>query len=149
VFAQYIGGLGAIETDIVDCFHRGGGVPYEKHVRFHELMAEDSGQSVLSSLESHILPLVPGLVQRLEQGIDVIDLGCGRGLILERLARLFPRSRFLGIDLSREAVDYAQRQVSDLSNVRFEARDLSDYDEWAERDAFDLVTTFDAIHDQG
>ena len=40
---------------------KGGGVPYEQFPRFHAVMAEDSGQSVLSSLESHILPLVPGL----------------------------------------------------------------------------------------
>jgi hypothetical protein len=36
-------------------------VAYEKFARFHEVMAEDSGQSVVSSLETHILPLVPGL----------------------------------------------------------------------------------------
>src|SRR5690606_18266895 len=100
VFAQYIATLGAVETDIVECFRHGGGVPYERFTRFHEVMAEDSGQSVLSSLESHILPLVPGLVERLERGIDVLDLGCGRGMILKRLATLFPRSRFVGIDLS-------------------------------------------------
>ena len=90
VFAQYIGILGGVEDDIVECFRRGGGVPYEKFPRFHEVMAEDSGQSVLSSLESHILPLVPGLTGRLEQGIRVLDLGCGRGRILHKLATLYP-----------------------------------------------------------
>ena len=60
VFAQYIAVLGAVEEDIVECFKNGGGVPYERFPRFHDVMAEDSGQSVLSSLESHILPLVPG-----------------------------------------------------------------------------------------
>ena len=47
VFAQYIGVLGSVEDDIVDCFRNGGGVPYERYKRFHEVMAEDSGQSVL------------------------------------------------------------------------------------------------------
>jgi len=61
VFAQYIGLLGGVEDDIVECFKNGGGVPYENYPRFHEVMAEDSGQSVLSSLESHIVPLVRGL----------------------------------------------------------------------------------------
>ena len=60
VFAQYVAIMGEVEDDIVECFRRGGGVPYERFGRFHEVMAEDSGQSVLSSLESHILPLVPG-----------------------------------------------------------------------------------------
>jgi hypothetical protein len=53
--------------------------PVREVPRFHEVMAEDSGQSVLSSLESHILPLVPGLTERLERGIRVLDVGCGRG----------------------------------------------------------------------
>src|SRR5690606_29166154 len=61
VFAQYISSLGGVEDHVVKCFREGGGVPYEKFPRFHEVMEEDSGQSVLSSLESHILPLVPGL----------------------------------------------------------------------------------------
>jgi len=148
VFAQYIATLGDVETDIVECFRNGGGVPYEKYPRFHEVMAEDSGQSVLSSLETHILPLVPGLTARLEQGISVLDLGCGRGLILNRLARLFPRSRFTGIDLSREATDYANAHAAGLDNLEYIARDLSDFDRWAAPAAYDLVTTFDAVHDQ-
>ena len=148
VFAQYIGTLGGVETEIVECFRNGGGVPYEKYPRFHEVMAEDSGQSVLSSLETHILPLVPGLVARLEQGIDVLDLGCGRGLILNRLARLFPASRFTGIDLSSDAVAFANAESAGLDNLTFIARDLSDFDQWAAPESYDLVTTFDAIHDQ-
>ena len=72
VFTQYIGELGSVESDIVDCFTKGGGVPYERYRRFHEVMAEDIGQSVLSSLESHILPLVLGLTDRLTEGIRVL-----------------------------------------------------------------------------
>jgi hypothetical protein len=71
-FAQYISLLGSVEDDIVGCFRKGGGVPYERFPRFHAVMAEDSGQSVLSSLESHILPLVTGLTDRLARGIRVL-----------------------------------------------------------------------------
>jgi 2-polyprenyl-3-methyl-5-hydroxy-6-metoxy-1,4-benzoquinol methylase len=149
VFAQYIGVLGGVEDDIVECFRHGGGVPYDRYGRFHEVMAEDSGQSVLSSLESHILPLVPGLTDRLERGIRVLDLGCGRGMILTRLARLYPRSRFVGIDLSADAVAYARQHAGELKNIEFIAQDLSDFDRRAEPEGFDLITTFDAIHDQG
>jgi 2-polyprenyl-3-methyl-5-hydroxy-6-metoxy-1,4-benzoquinol methylase len=150
VFAQYIGGLGGVEDRIVQCFKHGGGVPYSAFPRFHEVMAEDSGQSVLSSLESHILPLVPGLTDRLKKGIRVLDAGCGRGRILHRLATLYPRSHFVGIDLSDEAIDYAKEaaQEDGLTNVEYIARDLSDFDETAEVGAFDLITTFDAVHDQ-
>ena len=148
VFAQYIAELGRVEDDIVDCFRNGGGVPYEKFTRFHEVMAEDSGQSVLSSLESHILPLVPGLTTRLEQGMRVLDLGCGRGRILHRLASKYPNSRFVGMDLSEDAITYARTQAVGLNNIEYFTRDLSEYDRTAEPGAFDLVTTFDAIHDQ-
>ncbi len=150
VFAQYIGVLGGVEDDIVECFRKGGGVPYENFPRFHEVMAEDSGQSVVSSLESHILPLVPGLTDRLVEGIRVLDAGCGRGRILRRLAELYPRSRFVGMDLSREAIGHARLEAerSGLTNVEFIEVDLSAFDSTAEPEAFDFITTFDAIHDQ-
>jgi 2-polyprenyl-3-methyl-5-hydroxy-6-metoxy-1,4-benzoquinol methylase len=150
VFAQYISVLGGVEDEIVECFYKGGGVPYEKYPRFHEVMAEDSGQSVLSSLESHVLPLVPGLTDRLEKGIDVLDVGCGSGRIMVRLAELYPNSRFTGLDLSPEAVENAQREASEkgLRNIQFVVRDLSDFDTTAEPEAYDFITTFDAVHDQ-
>jgi ubiquinone/menaquinone biosynthesis C-methylase UbiE len=150
VFGQYIAVLGIVEDDIVECFRNGGGVPYEKFPRFHEVMAEDSGQSALSSLDSHILPLAPGLTERLAKGIRVLDLGCGRGRILTKLAELFPRSRFVGMDLSREATGHARKEAAKtgLKNIEFVAADLSAFDTTAEPEAFDFVTTFDAIHDQ-
>jgi 2-polyprenyl-3-methyl-5-hydroxy-6-metoxy-1,4-benzoquinol methylase len=150
VFAQYIAVLGGVEDDIVECFRRGGGVPYERYRRFHEVMAEDSGQSVLSSLESHILPLVPGLTDRLGNGIRVLDVGCGSGRIMNRLAELYPRSAFVGIDLSGDAIAAARAEASSkaLRNIEFLAVDLSDFDVRAEPDTFDFITTFDAVHDQ-
>ena len=90
VFAQYVGILGGVEDHIVRCFREGGGVPYSAFGRFHEVMAEDSGQSVMSSLESHILPLVPGLRERLTAGIRALDAGCGRGRIFVQLAEQYP-----------------------------------------------------------
>jgi 2-polyprenyl-3-methyl-5-hydroxy-6-metoxy-1,4-benzoquinol methylase len=149
-FSQYIAALGSVEDAVLDCFKKGGGVPYSKFPRFHELMAEDSGQSVLSSLESHILPLVPGLTDSLQRGIRVLDLGCGRGLIMMRLAELYPKSRFVGLDLSEEAIVFARDEAArrSLRNIKFSALDLSDFDQTAQPEAFDFVTTFDAIHDQ-
>jgi SAM-dependent methyltransferase len=150
VLAQYMAVLGGVEDDIVDCFQKGGGVPYDKYPRFHAVMAEDSGQSVLSSLESHILPLVPGLSDRLAAGIQVLDVGCGRGRIMNHLAALYPRSRFRGLDLSPEAVAFARDEAAQqrLQNSDFVAVDLSDFDTTAPTAAFDFITTFDAVHDQ-
>jgi 2-polyprenyl-3-methyl-5-hydroxy-6-metoxy-1,4-benzoquinol methylase len=150
VFAQYIGLLGIVEDEIVECFRRGGGVPYERFPRFHDVMAEDSSLSVMSNLESHILPLVPGLRGRLEAGMKMLDLGCGQGRILNRLAQLFPKSRFVGMDLSAPATGAARAQAASmgLKNVEFVTVDLSDFDQRAEPEAYDFITTFDAVHDQ-
>jgi 2-polyprenyl-3-methyl-5-hydroxy-6-metoxy-1,4-benzoquinol methylase len=150
VFAQYVPVLGRVEDDILECFKNGGGVPYEKFPRFHAVMAEDSGLSVLSSLESHIVPLVPGLAARLERGIRVLDAGCGSGRILNRLAALYPASRFVGVDLSTEAIETARTEAAAnrAGNVDFRVLDLGDFDRTAEPEAFDFVTTFDAVHDQ-
>lgn len=141
--AQFLPMLGSVEDQVVECFYRGGGVPYEAFGRFHQVMAEESAQTVVGALHEHILPLDPGLVGRLRQGIDVLDVGCGAGQALRELARSFPRSRFCGYDISPEAIAVASREA--LPNLRFEVRDAAQIDDSA---AFDLVTAFDAIHDQ-
>ena len=150
VFAQYIGVLGGVEDRVVECFRQGGGVDYAHYPRFHEVMAEDSGQTVVGALDAHILPLVPALEERLVDGIDVLDVGCGSGLALAHLARRFPASRFTGYELSVEAVRRARAQASEcgLDNLCFEARDLTGFATQGPVEAFDLVTAFDAIHDQ-
>jgi 2-polyprenyl-3-methyl-5-hydroxy-6-metoxy-1,4-benzoquinol methylase len=150
VSAQFMAVLGGAEDDVVACFRRGGGVPYERYARFHEVMAEESAQSVLSMLESHVLPLVPGLTERLTRGLRALDAGCGRGLIVQKLAARFPRSRFVGMDLAVEAIAYARAaaRLARLDNVEYVAADLSDFDRTAAPESFDLIAAFDAIHDQ-
>jgi SAM-dependent methyltransferase len=151
VFAQYIGVLGQVEDRIVDCFREGGGVGYAHYPRFHEVMAEDSGQTVLAALDEHILPLLDeDVLQALAQGICVLDIGCGRGRALLHLAARFPASQFVGYELSDAALASARQQAAQagLANVRFEQRDLTGFERTARQAAFDLVTAFDAIHDQ-
>jgi SAM-dependent methyltransferase len=150
VEAQWITSLSTVEDEIVECFRSGGGVPYERYPRFHEVMAEESAQTVLSVLFSHILPLVPGMSERLEAGASLLDLGCGRGRALLMLAERFPASTFCGYDLSTDAIAFAREQAREqgLENVSFEQRDLSSFDVDAEPEAFAFVTTFDAVHDQ-
>lgn len=150
VTCQFIPMLGQVEDAVIECFRSGGGVPYEEHPRFHAVMEEDSAQTVVAALDDMILPLVPGLTERLAQGIDVLDVGCGRGRALLRMAAAHPASRFTGIDLSTEAIGYAREWAAaeGLTNVRFIAADLSGFDRDAEPAAYDLVTAFDAVHDQ-
>jgi 2-polyprenyl-3-methyl-5-hydroxy-6-metoxy-1,4-benzoquinol methylase len=93
---------------------------------------------------------LPGLTDRLSAGARLLDVGCGSGRIANRLAALYPKSRFVGMDLSREAIDAARAEAArqGQGNVEFVVRDLSDFDRTAEPAAFDVVTSFDAIHDQ-
>ena len=122
VFAQYIPLLGTVEDQIVECFKKGGGVPYSAFGRFHEVMAEDSGQTVVAALMDSILPLVPGLIEDLEKGIEVLDVGCGSGRALNLMATSFPASRFTGYDFSEEAIATGQMaaQKQGLTNLRFD-----------------------------
>jgi len=147
VTAQFIPLLATVEDAVIDCFYQGGGVPYSAYQRFHQVMAEDSGQTVVAALEETILPLVPGLTAALERGIDVLDVGCGSGRALQVLAQRFPNSRFTGYDFSQAAIAAAQAAVSTLglSNLQFQVKDAAQLDEVSQ---YDLICTFDAIHDQ-
>jgi cyclopropane fatty-acyl-phospholipid synthase-like methyltransferase len=90
---------------------------------------------------------VPGLTGRLEEGIEVMDVGCGSGRALNLLARTFPNSHFVGYDFSEDAISGARSEATEhaTTNVRFEVRDAAALREEAR---YDLITTFDAIHDQ-
>jgi 2-polyprenyl-3-methyl-5-hydroxy-6-metoxy-1,4-benzoquinol methylase len=145
--AQFLPVIASVEDRIVDCFRNGGGVGYDHFDRFHEVMAEESCQTVVAALFDHILPLASELPGRLCDGIDVADIGCGMGRALIALASEYPNSRFTGFDLASEAIDDATERAHTLGlrNVRFEALDLSTFDRPG---AFDLVTAFDVVHDQ-
>jgi SAM-dependent methyltransferase len=145
--AQYVGLLALVEDQIVDCFRHGGGVPYSAFPKFQALMAEDSGAVHDATLIDVTLPLVPGLVGRLGQGIDVADVGCGSGHAINLMAEAFPRSRFTGFDFSDGGLAAARAEARDkgLTNARFEKRDAARLGETAR---FDLITSFDAVHDQ-
>lgn len=150
IFTQYVGILGAVEDRVVECFQDGGGVAYEEYARFHEVMAEDSGQSVGFSLLDLVLPLAPGIVEKLQSGIEVLDVGCGMGRALILMAETFPNSRFTGYDLCEEPIENARKEAGrkGLTNITFVQRDLTNFHEDAPETAFDFITAFDAIHDQ-
>lgn len=144
---QWTSVLGHVETDIVDKFHNGGGVHYDCFHRFHEVMAAESAQTVVLALTRHILPLVPGLRDQLQAGIDVLDIGCGSGKAACALAHEFPNSRFTGYDLCPDAIAAARDEAQRLgtTNVHFEVRDIT---QLQQPERYDLVTAFDVIHDQ-
>ncbi|MDX1881884.1 class I SAM-dependent methyltransferase [Mycolicibacterium sp. 120270] len=145
--AQFIALLGEVEQKIIGCFHNGGGLPYSEYPRFHKLMAEQSGEVFDAALIDVILPLVDGLPEQLHSGVDVADIGCGSGHAVNVMARAFPASRFTGIDFSDEglAAGRAEADRLGLQNATFLAQDVAALDI---TEAFDVITAFDAIHDQ-
>ncbi|WP_411892810.1 class I SAM-dependent methyltransferase [Yoonia sp. SDW83-1] len=144
---QFIGVAASVEDEMLERFRSGEGLCYHHFDRFHEVMAEDSAQLVVSNLTDAILPIVSGLVERLEAGIDVADFGCGAGRAMMALAHSFPNSRFHGFDLCEDAFaeTAAEARFEGLKNLIFHARDLSSGHAVG---TFDLVTAFDAVHDQ-
>ncbi len=144
---EFVPVLANVENKLIECFKNGGGVPYTEYPRFHEVMAAESNQTTVAALESHIIPLIPGLREKLEAGIDVLDVGCGSGRAMITLAEAFPNSRFVGYDMSEEGIGRAndEARLKGLSNVRFEVRDAANI---GETDGYDLITSFDSIHDQ-
>lgn len=145
---QFIPSMGQVEDEIIHCFENGGGVPYESYTRFHQIMAEESAQTVVSELIGSILPVVPNLTKRLDDGISVLDVGCGSGKAINLMAKTFQKSSFTGYDFSVEAINNAKKESQDLgiTNTAFERKDVSQFD--GDDCKFDLITAFDAIHDQ-
>lgn len=145
--AQYIALLGEVEQKVLTCFHRGGGLAYSEYPRFHQVMAERSGEVFDTALVDVVLPLVPDMTSRLRSGADVADFGCGSGHAINVMAQAFPASRFTGLDFSAEGIHRATREAAQqgLGNATFDTCDLSTFDR---TEVYDLVTAFDAIHDQ-
>jgi ubiquinone/menaquinone biosynthesis C-methylase UbiE len=146
-FAQFFSEVGNVESGIVGAFQNGGGVPYSQFPRFQELMREESAGVFDATLIDVTLPLASGLVERLRSGIDVADVGCGAGHAINLMAKAFPKSRFTGYDFSDEGVARGRAEAKEwgLTNATFEVKDVATLDGLKQ---FDLITTFDSIHDQ-
>lgn len=143
---RYLTLMGQVTPLVVEKFRTGGGLSYADYPHFHEYQAEESAAVNDGSLLDTIIPLT-GLVERLREGLDVADIGCGEGHAVNLLAREFPRSRFWGFDFSPEAIGTARAESTawGLSNAAFVECDVAGR---VEAHAYDLVTAFDTIHDQ-
>jgi 2-polyprenyl-3-methyl-5-hydroxy-6-metoxy-1,4-benzoquinol methylase len=136
--------FGELEDDVVTAFREGGGVPWKRMERLQVWQSELSYGVYHHALDA-ILGFAPGLVDRLRSGIDVVDVGCGRGHAALRIADAYPASRVTGYDQARPAVADARAAAerANLDNVGFEVRDASA----VQPASADLVLAFDVIHD--
>ncbi|MFD9426540.1 MULTISPECIES: methyltransferase domain-containing protein [unclassified Streptomyces] len=142
--AQDFGMMGEVEQQVLEAFRTGDGLPYSAYPRFQTLQAEESGEVFDLALVNGIVPLAPGLTERLGSGIDVLDIGTGHGHAVNVLARAFPASRFRGLDMSEDGIAAARAEAAalGLTNAGFEAGDCSEL-----TGPYDLITAFDVIHD--
>lgn len=132
---------------IAEAFRAGGGVPQSAYDdRFWDGMERFSGGWFDNLLVQQWLPAMPDVEHKLREGADVADVGCGRGRALIRLAQTFPVSRYVGYDAFAPSVERAAahaREAGVANRVRYEVRDAaSDLP-----GRFDVITTFDVIHD--
>jgi ubiquinone/menaquinone biosynthesis C-methylase UbiE len=86
------------------------------------------------------------VIDKLEAGARVADVGCGAGVALCAMAARFPRTRFEGYDISRHAIDRAAQRVAEASLSNIELH-LAGAEALPSQPAFDLVLTFDCLHD--
>lgn len=101
-----------------------------------------------ASLVEEWIPSVSGLVEKLEDGARVLDVGCGFGTATLMMAAAYERSTFVGIDNHDESVRRA-RAAAGRSGA--EARitfELADADAYA-GEGYDVICFFDALHDMG
>lgn len=132
---------------VTKAFREGGGVPYEQfRPEFTGVMDALNRGAFDEELIPVWLDLVPGLRDRLTAGARVADVGCGTGHAMVVLAQAFPASTFVGYDLAEDAIDRARREAAEhgVDNVTFEIRDAATL---AVDDPFDVVFSFDTIHD--
>lgn len=144
---QWFSIFGKMEDDIVRCFRDGGGAPESIFADLQSKLAAEKSESDINGLFKYVLPLVPSLIMRLCEGLDVLDLGCSDGATLMELALAFPKSRFVGYDLSQEQIEKARYIAKErgIENVAFFNRDFAQIHAI---EAFDLITAFDVMHDQ-
>jgi len=147
VFSQYVSLMGNVEDKIVECFRNGGGLPYSEYPKFQQLQAEETARIFDNKLTNQILQLIPAINDRLNDGIEVLDIGCGRGHAVNLMGMAFSRSKFTGCDISQEGITAAKEEAKNmgLTNVQFEIKDALLIEELGK---YDLITAFDTIHDQ-
>eukprot|EP01083_Nonionella_stella_P160797 525937_1 len=142
----------------VDVFRNGGGVGYEHFENFHEMMGNIYRSTYDNDLVQRYLPLLKDIHDRLQSGesLKVLDVGCGSGHAINVMAKAFPNSDFVGLDISATSIGQAEAEARDwgLTNARFAVVDVGlplENEHWCAQwgDAtYDLVCAFDAVHDQ-
>jgi SAM-dependent methyltransferase len=137
------------EPKISEAFRTGKGVGWHEH---HECLFRGTERFFRPGYRANLvqswLPALDGVVDRLEQGASVADVGCGHGASTVLMAQAFPRSTFAGFDYHDGSIATARaraEQAGVADRVRFDAAAAAGY----AGGGYDLVTMFDCLHDMG
>ncbi len=133
---------------LIESFRTGGGISFEEF-----------GEEIASAIDrlhrpwfdhfltSQWLPGVPGLKERLDEGISVLDVGCGLGRSTVAIGSDYPKSQVVGIDPHVPSIEKARKLASEkgINNVEF--LELALEDMTSQDRSFDLIVAIDCIHD--
>jgi SAM-dependent methyltransferase len=143
--------LGTLRSEprIVEAFRTGSGVGWHEHDADVFLGCEQFFRpGYAAHLVAEWLPALDGVVDKLRAGIRVADVGCGLGASTVLMAREYPASRFTGSDYHAGSIETARKRAADAGvadRVTFEATPAGGFT----GSGYDLVTTFDCLHDMG
>ena len=134
-----------VADGLAEAFRTGLGLTYDDQGEGSEQHTEAMlGPMARSLLVPVVVPLLAGVVQRLEAGAKVVDVGCGTGLALELLADAYPDSVFEGYDVSERAIAVARDRFAGRANVSLHLVGGEDLPATGD---VDLVMTLDCLHD--
>jgi SAM-dependent methyltransferase len=143
--------LGALhaEPQVTHAFRTGSGIGWHKH---HDEVFAGCERffrpGYAANLVSAWLPALDGAEDKLRAGARVADIGCGHGASTELMARAYPNSMFTGSDYHEGSIARARKRVADAGlgdRVTFEVASAQDFS----GGPYDLVTSFDCLHDMG
>ena len=130
---------------IVRATREGGGVAYDEYGQEMVTAIERGNRpSQTVFLTRRWLGAVDGLIEALERGIQVADIGCGTGTAARLIAEAYPASHVTGYDSSMRSIEAARTAGAAVPNLEYVAGRIEDL---SERGRFGLVTSFDVIHD--
>ncbi|MBV8430894.1 MAG: class I SAM-dependent methyltransferase [Solirubrobacterales bacterium] len=134
---------------ITEVARTGQGLGWHEHVHdVHEGCERFFRPGYNAHLVAEWLPALDGVVEKLEQGATVGDVGCGHGASTILMAQSFPNSTFAGSDYHEGSIETARERARDAGvadRIRFDTAPAAAYN----GGQYDLVTMFDCLHDMG